>query len=544
MQWNLADLWESVVDAFPDRVCVIVPNRFDGRHAWTFAEVDERANRLAHTLIARGVQPGDHVGVYAYNSVEYVEAQWAAWKIRAVPVNVNFRYVEGELAYLFDNADLVALVHGREFIPRIANVIESCPKLTTCIAIEDGSEQPLDAIGALSYAEALAQGSPERGFPTRSDDDRYIIYTGGTTGMPKGVMWTHEDFFKATITPLIFGPGYIPERPEEVIERATATAGTIIMLPVAPLMHGAAQWVSMFIQLSGNALCLSASRRMNPDEIWDIVEAERVISITIVGDAQARPLLDALNTRDRDLTCLFVIGSGGALLSPAVKEEFARRLPHIMVLDSLGASETGYQGPLTGTDQHGRPKFTFGDHSIVLGDDGHPTTPGDGIIGRLARRGHIPIGYYKDEVKTAETFPVIHGQRWVVPGDMAIAEADGTITLLGRGSVSINSGGEKIFPEEVESALKSHAGVFDAVVVGVPDERWGERVVAVVVPRGSDAPTLESLAEHCKVLIAAYKAPRDLVLIDEMVRSPSGKADYRWAKSIALEAITGGSPQS
>ncbi|MGB2756057.1 MAG: acyl-CoA synthetase [Acidimicrobiia bacterium] len=537
MQWNLADIWEAIVDMFPDRDSVITPNRFSGRQVLTFAEVDERATRLAHTLMDSGVQPGDHVGVYAYNSTEYVEAQWAAWKIRAVPVNVNFRYVEGELAYLFDNADLVALIHGREFIPRIANVLPSCPKLKTCIAIEDGTDEPLDAIGALSYDEALKMGSAERDFAPRSSEDRYIIYTGGTTGMPKGVMWTHEDFFKATIAPLIFGHGHTPSSPEEVIERSAKTAGTIIMLPVAPLMHGAAQWVSMFIQLSGNALCLSASRRMNPDEIWDIVEAERVMSITIVGDAQARPLLDALATRERDLTCLFVIGSGGALLSPAVKEAFAKALPHIMVLDSLGASETGYQGPLSGMDQHGRPQFTFGDHTIVLGDDGHPTTPGDGVVGHLARRGHIPIGYYKDEVKTAETFPTIHGSRWVVAGDMAIAEADGTITLLGRGSVSINSGGEKIFPEEVESALKSHPGVFDVVVVGAPDERWGERVTAVLVPQGDTPPTLESLADHCRSVIAAYKVPRDVVFVDEMVRSPSGKADYRWAKATAIAAI-------
>lgn len=537
MEWNLADIWESVVDAVPDRVSVIVPNRFDGHHVFKFKEIDDRANRLAHTLQERGVRAGEHVGVYAYNGVEYVEAQWAAWKIRAVPINVNFRYVEDELSYLFDNADLVALIHGREFIPRISNVLKKCPQLHTCIAIEDGTDEDLSLINAISYTDALAQGSPERDFAPRSGEDRYMIYTGGTTGMPKGVMWTQEDFFKATIGPLLTFGGPLPEHPSEIAEKAAETGGTLISYPIAPLMHGAAQWVSMFVQCAGNALCLSASRKMNPDEVWDIIESERVVSITIVGDAQARPLLAALDTRERDLTSLFVIGSGGAILSPSTKAEIAQRLPHVMVLDSLGASETGYQGGSTGTDSQGRPQFKFGEHTIVIGEDGHPTTPGDGTVGRLARSGHLPLGYYKDEEKTAATFPTIHGVRRVISGDMAIAEADGSITLLGRGSVSINSGGEKIYPEEVELVLKAHPSVFDVVVVGIPDERWGERVTAVVVPSEGLECELEQLVEHCKTRIASYKVPRALVTITEMVRSPSGKADYRWAKSVALEQL-------
>ena len=261
------------------------------------------------------------------------------------------------------------------------------------------------------------------------------------------------------------------------------------------------------------------------------------MSMSLVGDAQARPLADALETLDDsvDLSSLFLVSSGGAIFSPSVKARLSELLPHIIIFDALGASETGFQGTGSSTDQQGRPQFRFGDHTLVIDDDGNPTTPGDGQVGRLVRRGHIPLGYYKDEKKTAETFPTINGERWVVPGDMAVAEADGSITLLGRGSVSINSGGEKIFPEEVELVLKGHPDVFDAVVVGVPDERWGERVAAVIAARGDARPTVEELREHAKAMLASYKLPREVHFVDEMVRSPSGKADYRWAKGVAID---------
>ncbi len=540
MTWNLADLFESVVDVIGDREAVVVPNAPDGRRVITFAQLEERVNRLAHVLAEHGVGPGDKVGVYAYNTNEWVEAQWAAWKLRAVPVNVNYRYVEGELRYLFDNADMVALVHGAEFSPRIAAVRADCPQLNVCVAFDDGSGEDISACGAIDYESALAAASPERDFAPRSDDDLYMLYTGGTTGMPKGVMWRHEDFFHATVGPMLTVLEPPIERPEELAERAPGRA-VMVGLPLAPLMHGAAQWSSISNALGGHRMVLSAARKMDPAEVWRIAAAEGVQVMNLVGDAQARPLVEALESLpdDVDLSNMFIISSGGAILSPAVKAHFGEVLPHAMLLDALGASETGFQGSNSGTDDQGRPQFTFGDHTIVLDDDGNPTSPGDGVIGRLARRGNIPLGYYKDEAKTAETFPTINGQRWVVPGDMAITEADGTITLLGRGSVSINSGGEKIFPEEVESVLKGHPEVFDVVVVGVPDERWGERVTAVVAPRGDATPSAESLAEFCHGKIAGYKAPRAVVHVPELVRSPSGKADYRWAKGIAAEQLSG-----
>jgi acyl-CoA synthetase (AMP-forming)/AMP-acid ligase II len=328
------------------------------------------------------------------------------------------------------------------------------------------------------------------------------------------------------------------ESVQEVVDEAVA-GGTTTGFPLAPLMHGAAQWVSTMLVLQGNKLVLSGQRRLDPVTTWRTVERERVMSISVVGDAMARPLVEALDDPELaglDLSSLFVFASGGAILSPTVKEAIAERLPNVLVIDSLGASETGYQGTVAGADDEGKPRFAMGEHTTVLDDEGRPLPPGTGRVGRLARRGYMPLGYYKDPAKTAATFVELNGERWALPGDMARVEADGTITLLGRGSVSINSGGEKIFPEEVELALKSHPDVFDVLVVGVPDERWGERVTAVVKPRRDATPTVEELAEHARASIASYKVPRGLVLVDEIVRSPSGKADYRWAKTTAVDA--------
>lgn len=529
MRWNLADLFEGVCDAVPDRTALVCGDR-----RFTFRELDERATRLAHHLAADGVKAGDHVGLCLYNGPAYVEGTFAAYKLRAVPINVNYRYVEAELSYLFDNADLAALIHGREFVPRIAHVRPGCPKLHTLVAVEDGTHEDLVGLRATEYEAALAAASPARDFPPRSEDDLYILYTGGTTGMPKGVMWTQKDFFLSTVGPLLALGGPLPESPEAVVDLASSGGGNV-SFPIAPLMHGAALWVAMMTVLAGNTLVLSSQRKLDPHEVWSTVEREKVVGMSIVGDAMARPLIEALDEpgASYDLSGLFVIGSGGALLSPAVKAKMAERLPDVLVSDIIGASETGYQGTFASADDQGRPRFVMGEHTTVLDDDGHPLEPGSGVVGRLARGGYLPIGYYKDPEKTASVFVEAGGKRWVLPGDMAMVDADGSIVLLGRGSVSINSGGEKIFPEEVESALKSHPDVFDVVVVGVPDERWGERVAAVVKARPGAAPTVEDLAAHAREHIAAYKVPREVHLVDEVVRSPSGKADYRWAKATA-----------
>jgi 3-oxocholest-4-en-26-oate---CoA ligase len=528
MQFNLADLFESIADAVPEREALVCGDR-----RLTYHALDERANRLAHYLASHGIDRGDHIGLYLHNCTEYIEASLAAYKLRAVPININYRYVEAELAYLFDNADLVALVHHREFASLIAAVAQNTPKLRALIAVEDGSGADCSSA---EYEAALPASSPDRNFPARSADDLYILYTGGTTGMPKGVMWRQDDvFFSAMMGGNPYGPQ--PERPEEVAGSAKARA-VLTMLPAAPLIHGAAQWASFIALYGGGKVVIAPGKRFDPHLIWRLAAEENVNSITIVGDAMARPLAEALEGASLDLSSLRVIGSGGAILSEHVKDQLKAHLPGVVVMDNFGGSEAGAQGQHVGRGADGTaPRFRPEPTTAVLSmEDLRTLEPGGGEIGWLARTGRIPLGYYKDPEKTAKTFVEVDGVRWVIAGDMAMVEADGTITLLGRGSACINSGGEKIFPEEVEAAIRSHPGVFDAVVVGVPDEKWGERVTAVVQPRSGQTLTLESLTEHCRASVAGYKVPRGLTLVDELVRQPSGKPDYRWAKAVAMGA--------
>jgi acyl-CoA synthetase (AMP-forming)/AMP-acid ligase II len=535
MEFNLADLLEAVADAVPDREAIVCAGQ-----RVTHGELDERATRLAHALSKAGVRPGDHVGLYLYNGIEYVEGMVAAYKIRAVPININFRYVDQELYYLFDNADLVGIIHHREFGPRIAAVADRLPKLRTFFAVEDSSGADCSEIGSLDHEEERANGSPERDFPARSAGDLYIVYTGGTTGLPKGVMWRHEDlFFAALMGGNPYGPP--PERPEQVGENAKA-GPALTALPAAPLMHAAAQWAAMIYLFSGGKIVLTPGTGFDADRIWKLVEQEKVQVMAIVGDAMARPLAEALDKpgASYDTSSLFALGSGGATYSKAVKAQLKKHLPNALLLDTFGGSEGGNQGRgVEATEGQGAPRFQADETSAVLDENMKPLPPGTGTIGMLARKGHIPLGYYKDEEKTAKTFIESDGTHWVVPGDMARLEADGTITLLGRGSTCINSGGEKIFPEEVEAALRSHPKVFDALVVGVPDQRFGERVAAVVAAREGETPTLEELDAHCRTCFAGYKVPRELHLVDGIQRQPSGKADYKWAKTVALGKAAG-----
>jgi acyl-CoA synthetase (AMP-forming)/AMP-acid ligase II len=531
MEFNLADLFESLADAIPDREAIVCADK-----RMTFSELDQQATRLAHALSKAGVNRGDHIGLYLYNGSEYMAGTLAAFKIRAVPININYRYVEQELYYLFDNADLVGVIHHREFGPRIAAVAERLPKLKIFFAVEDGSDADCSAIGSLDYDEELAKASPERNFAPRSADDLYILYTGGTTGMPKGVIWRHEDvFFAALMGANPYGPP--PERPEQVSENAKSRQA-LTALPAAPLMHGAAQWTALLYLFSGAKLVLTPGKGFDADRIWRLVEQEKVQSVAIVGDAMARPLADALDKpgASYDTSSLLVIGSGGATYSEGVKAQLKKHLPDVLLVDAFGGSEGGNQGlSVEATENQAGPRFQADETSAVLDEDMKPLPPGTGKIGMLARKGRIPLGYYKDEEKTAKTFIEADGTRWVVAGDMATIEADGTITLLGRGPNCINSGGEKIFPEEVEAALRSHPKVFDAIVVGVPDHRFTERVAAVVSAREGQAPTLEELDAHCRTYFAGYKVPRELHLVDQIQRQPSGKPDYPWARKLAIE---------
>lgn len=540
MSYNIADLFERAVDAVPDRLALVCGDR-----RLTYAEMDAEANRLANHLLEQGFGHGDHIGIYGQNSAEWLIAMVAIFKIRAVPININFRYVEDELVYIFDNADLVALVHSREYIPQIEAVQAKVPGVRHLVMIDDPSSADPEAIGSIPWSAAIADASPERPQLDRTDDDHYVIYTGGTTGMPKGVVWRHEDVFYA------LGGGvdaYTNERVthgHQLAEKAAATENPMVSLNTPPLMHGAAQWGALRFLFEGGTVVFVP--RFDPDLVFDAIDRDGVNTVMITGDAMARPLVEALEADpDRwDLSSLVVLSSSAAIFSPSVKERMLELLPNIMIVDAIGSSESGMNGMVvqvkgqTITQGGGGPTVTAGRDAVVLDDDLRPLEPGTGVVGKLARGGNIPIGYYKDPVKTAATFVTApDGTRYVVAGDFATLEADGTISLLGRGSVCINSGGEKIYPEEVEGVLKAHPEVYDTLVVGVPDERWGQAVCAVVQPRHPDAPpSLEDLAAHCRAHLAAYKTPRHLVVVDRIERSPAGKPDYPWAAQVAADAV-------
>jgi acyl-CoA synthetase (AMP-forming)/AMP-acid ligase II len=529
MQFNLADLLEHVVDAVPDRPALYAEGR-----SLSFRELDARANRLAHHFQSIGIGLGDHVGCHMMNGTEYLETMYALFKVRAVPVNVNFRYVEEELRYLYDDADLVGVVYDTEFADKVAAVLPKVGSVKHLLAVGPSEGYALPD-GTVLFEEALAAQPEDRsGFPERSADDLFIIYTGGTTGMPKGVMWRQEALFVAGM-----GGGYPTgeplARPEDAGPRALANS-PMISFPAPPLMHGAAELGSFINLLGGGKVCLI--RRYTGDGALRIVEEQGCNTITIVGDAMAMPLIEALDHGSYDLSSLFALASAGALLSQSVRDKLTERVPNLYINDSFGSTETGYNGSAKpGSKASDGLKFAVNARTAVFDDDLKQVVPGSGVVGRVAQKGHIPLGYYGDPEKTAKTFVTIDGVRWVMPGDMAMVEEDGTMHFLGRGSICINSGGEKIYPEEVEGALKTHPDVHDAVVAGIPDERWGQKVAAVLqVREGGTAPTQADIEEHLSTQIARYKVPRFLHVVELMQRSPSGKPDYGWATKVLTEA--------
>jgi 3-oxocholest-4-en-26-oate---CoA ligase len=523
---NIADLFEHAVDAFPERVAIACGDR-----AATFAELEGRANQLAHHLAEQGIGRGDHIGFYSRNSIEAIETLLAVYKLRAVPVNVNYRYVENELRYLFDNADLVAVVHERRYSDKVTAVLPDTPRVRHTLVIEDGTDLPFEGT---AYEEALAGGRTDRDFGERSPDDLYILFTGGTTGFPKGVMWRHEDVWRVLGGGIDFYTGeHLPD--EWAQSQRGAASGGMTRLPCAPLIHGAAQWATLPALFSGDTVVLLP--QFDPHEVWRAVQRHQVKVMTIVGDAMARPLLQAFREGEYDPSSLMAISSHAALFSPSVKEQFLETVPNVVLTDAIGSSESGFQGIgviMKGAKQSSAgPRVASGPKTIVIDDDDRPVAPGG--TGRLARGGYVPLGYYKDPEKSATIFAEVDGERYVVPGDYARLEEDGTITLLGRGNVSINTGGEKVFPEEVEAALKSYVDVFDALVVGVPDERLGQRVAALVQPWAGREIDFAALDAHVREQLAGYKTPRSVWLVDQVGRAPSGKPDYRWAKAHAEE---------
>jgi acyl-CoA synthetase (AMP-forming)/AMP-acid ligase II len=533
---NIADLFEHAVDAVPDRPVIQVGDR-----KVTYAELEAQANQLAHYLADQGVGRGDHVGIYAKNSVEHVVALLAVFKIRAVAINVNYRYVEGELNYLFDNSDMVALLHERTYAPLVAVTAPKHERLTTVVAMPDPTEPHSDAdvaaYGGVLWDDALEGCSPERDFAERSPDDVYIVYTGGTTGSPKGVMWRHEDFWRVLGGGIDFMTG---ERLEEYDQsKKAAESEPMVTFPLSPLMHGGAQ-AAMLMHLFGGHLTI-LTPKFDPHEVWRTVEAHQVQLIFMTGDAMARPLIEAYDAGGYDGSSLVAVASSAAIFSRPVKERWMAAFPNTFFTDSVGSSETGFQG--TGLQDAENIKgegcvVSLGAESVVLDESNQilDLATNIGAVGRLARSGSVPLGYYKDPEKSARTFLELDGTRYAVPGDFARIEADNKVTLLGRGSNCINTGGEKVYPEEVEMALKGHPDVYDVLVVGITDENYGQAVSAVVQPRGENRPSVEELRTFLRPILSGYKLPRSVTYVAEIPRSATGKANYPKAKEFATEA--------
>jgi acyl-CoA synthetase (AMP-forming)/AMP-acid ligase II len=520
MALNFADLFEHAADAFPERVALICGDR-----QLTYRELEEDANRLAHYLAGSGVGPGDHVGLYARNSIAAAMTILAACKLRAAPININYRYVENELHYMLADSDLAALVHDREFTPRVAAVAAGGADLGAVVVIDDGSAAEPGA--GTGFGAALAAASPERDFPPRSSDDVYIIYTGGTTGYPKGVMWRHEDIWRTLAGGIDFVTG-VPLADEWEPSRRGQDGTGLVRLCTAPLIHGAAQVATLGALFAGDTVVLAP--RFDAHAIWRAIERHKVSVMMLIGDAMARPFIEAYRSGGYDASSLVSLSSSAALFSPVVKEACAAALPNVFITEAIGATETGFTGlalVTAGAVQRGGPTVAPGPGTIVLDDAGGRA--GAGQVGRIARGGHVPLGYYKDPAKTAAMFTEVDGVRYAVPGDLARVEDDGSITLLGRGNTCVNTGGEKVFPEEVEGALKSHPDVFDALVIGVPDELLGQRVAALVQLRDGAELDLAALDAHVRRQVAGYKVPRSLWPVSAIGRTAAGKADYGWA---------------
>ncbi len=536
---NWATLWEALADAQPDHVAVVVGDR---QMRWR--DLDERAAKLAGALGAHGIGAGSKVAQLLYNCPEYLETVYALFKVRATPVNVNYRYLTDEITYILDNSDSEVLVFHGSLGDRVVGLRERLPQLKLLLQVDDGS--PL-VEGAQWFHEAVDAAAPAPRIE-RSGEDFLFLYTGGTTGLPKGVMWRHVDLFGALAFTGYVSMGLeLPTTPDEVGRIAAelnAAGKSPVNLCAPPLMHGTALFLAISAFVLGGTVVLLGGRRFDGDELWRLVEQHHVTQLSIVGDAFARPMVTALESAEADgrafdLSSVQRIVSTGATLSAEHKKAFQQRCPHAVILDMIGASEGGpfaISMTMPGTEPAATAVFTAPPNAVVIDDStGMPAERGSGVIGMLAVSGPMPQGYYKDPIKSEATFRVIDGVRYTVPGDYATIDADGTVHLRGRGSVCINTGGEKVYPEEVEVAARSHPGVLDCNAVGVPDERFGQAVTLVAsrVP-GTDASDAEVI-DHIRGQLAAYKAPKRVVWVDAVYRSPSGKSDYRWAQQTATE---------
>lgn len=533
MELHFATVWEAITDVIGDTTAVV---HGDIRHSWT--EFDERAARLATAFTGAGLGPDSKIGLYLYNGNEYLEAQYAAFKMRGVAVNVNYRYLDDELWYLLDNADAEALVFDSSLAERVAHVVERLPKLK--LLIEVG---PNPSLGT-PYDDVIAGHDPMPRI-RRSDDDIYMLYTGGTTGMPKGVMYTVRSMTESYLSsgfPLIQQPvpTTVAEAAASIVD-ATAAGNRLISIPCAPLMHGTGIWLGAFIpMLTGGQVVTLQHRSLDADELLATIEREQATNITIVGDAFAKPIITAIDTartarKPYDTSSLKLIVSSGVMFTSEVKEQVLDRIEQVMILDAMGSTE-GAMG--ISMSMRGLPpataKFATMPSTKVFTDDGREVEPGSGEIGMVAAGGMVPLGYFKDPDKSARTFKVIDGVRYSFPGDMAMVAEDGSLILLGRGSQVINTGGEKVFPEEVEEAVKRVPGIDDCLVVGLPDERFGQAVVAVASRSSADeSPDEATVIADVKHQLAGYKAPKRVVFVSAVPRAPNGKADYTAARDLA-----------
>ncbi|MBY0286080.1 MAG: acyl-CoA synthetase [Mycobacteriaceae bacterium] len=542
---------QFTVPATADAVAAVIGDRefvVQGNRRYTYAQIVERSNRLARYLHSRGLgakterselaghEVGqDLLGIYAYNGPEYVEAMLGSWRARVAPFNVNYRYVKNELQYLLQDSGATALIYHATFAPRVADVKRALPRLRVLIQIADDSGNDL-VHGAVDYESIVRSGSSEPPPVEPSPDDLYVLYTGGTTGMPKGVLWRQHDIFMTSFGGRNMATGELTQSYDEIAKRVQENPGTkIFTLP--PLMHGAAQWSVMTALTTGQTVVFSQNpSRFDADEVVQTVEKEKVLAVQVVGDAMARPLADALERSSADLSSMAVVANGGALLTPTAKQRLIDVKPGLIVMDGVGSSETGIQmSHMSTPGAVSTGKFTAGPDTFVASEDlDSILEPGHEGIGWLAQRGFVPLGYNGDEAKTAKTFPVIDGVRFSIPGDRARHLADGGIELLGRESQTVNSGGEKIFVEEVETALLSHPAVADVVVSGRPSERWGQEVVAIVALLDGAGADAQELIDHASNSIARYKLPKAVVFRPVIERSPAGKADYRWAREQAI----------
>ena len=541
--FNLSEVFAAVAREIPDQTYLVWRDR-----RLTYAEFDSRVDGFAHYLRSAGLgchterhalgghESGqDHLGIYLRNGNEYLEAMTGAYRARVAPFNVSYRYVEEELIYLLTDSGARALIYPSEFAPRVAAIRDRLPALEVLIQVADDSGHEL-LPGAVDYETTLTTAEPADGMPAPSGDDLYILYTGGTTGMPKGVLWRQHDIFMSSMGGRPYGSTEATASYDELVSKARAAAGVMSILVIPPFMHGAAQWAAYtMVTLGGRLVIPDDVERMRAPDVLRLVEREKVMSIPVVGDAIARPLIDEIERGDYDLSSVVTVTNGGAPLSPTVRDRIHAALPNVTVMDAVGASESGAQMSTLSTPGVETQPAVFtpqSDTAVVSADLDRVLTPGEGQ-GWLARRDLIPLGYLGDAAKTARTFPTIDGVRWSVPGDRANVLSDGRIQLLGRDSVTINSGGEKIFVEEVERAVAAHPSVYDVVVVGRPSERWGSEVVAVVQFAEGASATDEELAATAGQTIARYKVPKAFVHAEKIVRSPAGKADYRWAKEVA-----------